>query len=471
MQKTTSIPNISILLTDLHKKLQSNPYDPIIYNQLANLYYKINQLDRAIYYYKRALYLSPNNTEIYFNLANCYVKQGFIDEAISYYYFCLKLNANFLAAMQNLGMLLIETKNFKEALPYLIRVYNEDLEIQKNFIFLEQLANCYLQSGDSKNAITILKQAINIDPMQETAQHNLAILYLRNKEYNLAIKHLKDAIQLNPNNYTASHMLSALMISNPAQAPIKYIVDLFDQYADYYEEHVVNNLHYNLPATFRNLYAKHANGISAKNTLDFGCGTGLCSIYFRDASINLIGVDISRNMLLQAKKYSYDLLIEANLQHNATFIDNYFDLIIASDVLPYFGDLNNIFKQFKCLLKNTNSNDTYKYNSNNFNMLLFNIEIYEINLPKKLNQYTLNESNMEHESNMINEKNMSNESIIEENNENFYLQKSGRYAHTLNYIESLAKKFNFSIIENIQQTIRLQDDQSLPGLLFILKHL
>lgn len=424
--QTKTIQNISILLTELQQKLQLDPYNPVIYNQLANLYYKINQIEQSIYYYKRALHISPQNPEIHFNLANCYVKKNFIPDAISHYKFCLELNPNFLIAMQNLGMLLVEIKNFQEALPYLVKVYTEDLEIQKNFVFIEQLANCYLQSGDIPNAIENLKHAINVDPTQETAHHNLAILYLRNQQHNLAIKHFNLTLQLNPNNQTALHMLAALMKNNPQQAPIEYIVNLFDQYADYYTNHVNQKLNYNLPIIFRNLYAKYANGITAKNVLDLGCGTGLCGIYFRDASINLIGVDISINMLLQAKNHAYDLLIEANLQKNSIFINNYFDLIIAADVLPYFGDLNNIFQQFKLLLQKNNASS----------MLLFNIELNE-----------------------------------HQNTKDFELQTSGRYSHNLNYIQQLAKFFDFSIIENNKQIIRTHNDQPLIGLTFLLQHL
>lgn len=424
MEKT--IPNISNLLIQLQQQLNVDPDNPTLYNQLANLYYKINQLEQSIYYYKRALYLLPNNSEIHFNLANCYVKKNFIDDAISHYKFCLELNPNFLTAMQNLGMLLIEIKDFKEALKYLIKVYDKDPEIQKNFLFLEQLANCYLQTGDLTQAIETLNIAVSVDPNQESAQHNLAILYLRNQEHELAIKHFKNTISLNPNNKTAIHMLAALTGDRPIQAPKKYIIDLFDQYAAYYENHVQQTLKYNLPMTFRNLYAKYATINTAKNALDVGCGTGLCGLYFRDATVNLIGVDISRNMLLQAKKYSYDLLIEGDLQKGSILAEDYFDLIIAADLLPYFGDLTHIFQQFKLWFKKNNAS----------NLLIFNIELNE---NPKIKDY--------------------------------YLQSSGRYAHNVDYIQQIARTLDFQIIETNKQTIRMQNNQPLIGLIFLIKDL
>ena len=46
-----------------------------------------------------------------------------------------------------------------------------------------------------------------------------------------------------------------------------------------------------------------------------GCGTGLCGAWFTDYSSQMVGVDISPNMLAQAKKkLVYDELIAADLR-------------------------------------------------------------------------------------------------------------------------------------------------------------
>ena len=266
-------------------------------------------------------------------------------------------------------------------------------------------------------------------------------MYLNVQQHSYFINHFKLALTLNPKNYTAKHMLDSLNISKISkksnttiisQTPVEYITNLFDQYASYYNSHVTEKLQYKLPAKFRDLYAKHKTTISAQHALDLGCGTGLCGVYFRDACVNLIGVDISKNMLLEARKNNcYDLLIKSNLQDKNIFKENYFDLIIAADVLPYFGELENLFLNIKNIL-NKNINNLSNINILK-NIFLFNIEL-----------------------------------IKSEPNLDFLLQPTGRYAHSVSYIEKLAKQFDFLILENITDTIRLQDDQHVAGVMFAL---
>lgn len=431
---------IKLILTDLNEKLQLDPHNPDLYNNIACLYYRINQIDNAIYHYKRSLSINPDNWQGHFNLANCYVKKNFIPDAIAHYQYSIKLNPHNIYAIQNLGMLLVDGKNFTEALPYLEKSYQLNKENKTNFEFTEQLANCYLQLGNIAKAIEYLKLATNIDGTKESAHHNLAILYLRGKNNKLAAKHFKIAVTLNPKNQTAKHMLSSLNsntnnqdIESNSKPPHQYVTSLFDQYAPYYNTHVTEKLHYNLPEKLRSLYAKHKTTISAQNTLDLGCGTGLCGIYFRDASVNLIGIDISNNMLLEAAKHRcYDLLIQANLQDNIVFKDNFFNLIIAADVLPYFGQLENLFSNIKNILNNKN------------NLFLFNIELAHMKHNKKL---TISKR---------------------VKNIDFSLQPTGRYTHTIDYIEKLAAQFNFKILENITDTIRFQHDSPVTGVIFML---
>ena len=417
MQKNTNLNNIDLAITNFNKELCINPHNPDLYNNLACLYYRMNQIDDAIYNYKRALYLNPNNWQTHYNLANCYINKNFIPDAVSHYKFSIELYPDNINAIQNLGMVLVNLEDFTEALPYLEKSYNANPENQISIEFLEHFANCYLQTGNILKATELLQQAIKLNPSKESLQHNLAILYLRSNNYNQAKYHFEITLHLNPNNQTAKHMLAALTKETTSQAPPEYIADLFDQYAGYYNKHLKETLQYKLPEKLRSIYTKYNNNsITVQNTLDLGCGTGLCGIYFRDATVNLIGVDLSKNMLHQARSLeAYDLLIQANIQKSNVFQDNYFDLIIAADIIPYIGELENLFLNIKTMLKNK---------------FLFNIELTE--------------------------------------NALFELQQTGRYAHSKNYIEQLAEKFNFKIIEGLPEIIRLQNNIPINGMIFLL---
>ena len=79
------------------------------------------------------------------------------------------------------------------------------------------------------------------------------------------------------------------------------------------------------------------------SVLDLGCGTGLAALPFRPFSDWMVGVDLSRGMLAQARaKGLYDRLVESEIL--AFLADEAqtgarYHLVIAADVFMYVDDL------------------------------------------------------------------------------------------------------------------------------------
>ncbi len=90
----------------------------------------------------------------------------------------------------------------------------------------------------------------------------------------------------------------------------------------------------------------HDLSVNKIDILELGCGSGLCGSRFVDIANSLIGTDISPDMLEAAKdKQAYTELYEADLIDALDKYQASMDLIIAMDVLCYFGDLTDIFKR------------------------------------------------------------------------------------------------------------------------------
>src|SRR5262249_10103023 len=82
-----------------------------------------------------------------------------------------------------------------------------------------------------------------------------------------------------------------------------------------------------------------------KKMLDLGCGTGLTGGAMRDVVDDITGLDISENMVeIAHEKDLYETLYVAEaadyLEDNE---DGPFDLVTATDVLPYLGFLEELF--------------------------------------------------------------------------------------------------------------------------------
>ncbi len=97
-----------------------------------------------------------------------------------------------------------------------------------------------------------------------------------------------------------------------------------------------------------------ALGDDAKDldVLDLGCGTGLAGAEFRPLARRQTGVDLSPAMLALARgRGVYDELQQAEIVRFLQETAERFDLIVAADVLNYFGDLSPVFTGIACVLR------------------------------------------------------------------------------------------------------------------------
>ena len=82
--------------------------------------------------------------------------------------------------------------------------------------------------------------------------------------------------------------------------------------------------------------------------LDLGCGTGLMEGEARSFCKKLVGIDLSGEMLKQAKnKGIYDQLIETDILKYLSEEKLNYDYFIAADVFIYIGDLSDVFRLIK----------------------------------------------------------------------------------------------------------------------------
>ena len=135
--------------------------------------------------------------------------------------------------------------------------------------------------------------------------------------------------------------------------PAAYVTGLFDQYAPRFDAHLVKALHYRGPEL---LYSalEQAGGFARTFTrfIDLGCGTGLMTKALRGRYENACGVDLSPQMIQEARKSG--LYTELQTGDLLDFLTNQradsADLILAADVFVYCGDLSGIFAQARRVL-------------------------------------------------------------------------------------------------------------------------
>lgn len=138
---------------------------------------------------------------------------------------------------------------------------------------------------------------------------------------------------------------------------------LFDRYAERFDSHLVETLHYTGPALLKDALARlqHNAGdpIRFDTVYDLGCGTGLLGAALRDMTGFLAGCDVSPRMVERARAKLradgaplYDKLSVAGLTDFLTSRPEHStDLVAAADVFIYLGELSAVFAQSARVLK------------------------------------------------------------------------------------------------------------------------
>jgi predicted TPR repeat methyltransferase len=99
------------------------------------------------------------------------------------------------------------------------------------------------------------------------------------------------------------HLIAALSGGDSERAPSEYVQQLFDQYAQKFDSHLVEVLSYSVPDKLAELLRPHAESSRAKwAMLDLGCGTGLSGAAIAPYARELVGVDLSSKMLEKARE-------------------------------------------------------------------------------------------------------------------------------------------------------------------------
>lgn len=378
------------------------------------LYLQSNQISEAEKTFKSLLKLNPQDVETLTNLGVLALKQEHPQVAVDFFTQAIALDNNHQEARNNLAATFMHYDRFENALMhYDVLLKNEPHNIE--FLYNSGVAQMAL--GHLNEAISHFEFILDKNPEHFATLNNLAAIFIRLDDKEKAKQYLLRAVHACPEDKSSQHMLHALNNdeTNPKTCP-EYAQNLFDNYALYYEKHVKNQLHYSLPMHIQNLLNDF--NLMPEKTLDLGCGTGLTGEILREKTHELWGVDISKKMLLQAKeKKIYDHLITSELILFFNENQTPFDLIVAADVLPYFGELDKLFLAVKshCSI---------------LGYFLFSTEISE-DKPWKL-------------------------------------QPSARFSHHPDYIRALCKKYGFTILVEKKVVARTQDNHALDEILYLI---
>jgi predicted TPR repeat methyltransferase len=300
---------------------------------------------------ERIIAIDPQNADAHNNLGNVLEGLGKFSEAEACYRKAIVLRPGHDPAHNNLGVILIAQRNVAEAL----KAYRRAVELDPHSAdYRYNMGNALRKSEKFHEAVAAYQEAVRLNPDHTGARQGLARTLLQAGRREEAAEVFEEWLRKEPGNPVILYLQAACLGKGaPERAPDAYIQRIFDDAADSFDGHLVDNLDYRAPALVIEALSEVLTAPNADlDILDAGCGTGLCGPLLRPYARKLVGVDLSARMLTKAAgRKTYDDLVKYELTEFLNHQSEAFDVIASADTLCYFGDLEPVLQAAARALK------------------------------------------------------------------------------------------------------------------------
>ncbi|MBF0565774.1 MAG: tetratricopeptide repeat protein [Nitrospirae bacterium] len=322
------------------KVLDNVPEYPEALYLLGVLRYQHNRDLNGAELVKRSIELSPQRADWHNTLGNIYLVEKNFSLAVESFKNSIDLVSDDANAWNNMGAALQQLNRFGDA----EAAYRKAVELNPDFIpALNNLGALLSAQGRHAESAGYLCKAIVLSPGENQSKLERGAAFYKLGRIEEAAEVYRQWTIEEPENPIAAHLYTACSGVNASpRASDAFIEAKSDEYAAQFDVKM-EQLSYAGPALIAAALAKETAPAKRFDSLDAGCGTGLCASVLKLFSRHLTGVDLSASMLKEAAKRGlYDELVKDELtgymlKHTARF-----DLIAAADTLIYFGALEEV---------------------------------------------------------------------------------------------------------------------------------
>ncbi len=234
-----------------------------------------------------------------------------------------------------------------------------------------------------------------------------------------AIRSFEHALELSPGDSMIEFRLEIARGQVPRTQPNELTRMLFDDYANRFDKHLAGSLKYRVPERVADIVRERRPQRDI-DVLDLGCGTGLTGANLGKVGGVMVGVDLSEKMLERARRLGlYTELRQNDLRHELRASPaNSYDCVIANDVFIYVGDIDDVIAATYPVLRCGGA-------------LIFSCE------------------------------------TAADDEGDFVIRPSKRYAHSRAYIERLCRAAGFDSVGFEHLDLRMEEGVPIPGFIAV----
>jgi predicted TPR repeat methyltransferase len=413
------------VLADLRRYDESiNAYDKALglqpnlaeaWNGRGNVCTRLRRYGEATAASDKALSIKPDLAEAWLGRGNVLAGERRHDDAIAAYERALSLRSDMAEAWNGCGDVFTVLKRYDQA----AAAFDKALALNPNS------AEAWLGRGTQffalkryDDAFAAYDRAAILKADFAEAWFGRGRCHCQQGRIEEAIKEDRRALELGGERELILYELAQLGAEEaPTATPEGLVKNIFDDYAETFDDHLVNKLKYQTPAKLFSLI--EAADLKKPDVLDLGCGTGLMGEKLRPIAKSLTGVDLSEGMLKKAQQRAiYDELACSEISGFLSAHSQQYDLVVASDVFVYVGDLAAVFQSARKALKHDG-------------LFCFSVEAIDTG--------------------------------------SFVLRTTGRYAHSREYLEALAATHGFAPETIAPTIIRQESSKDVRGYICMMR--
>jgi tetratricopeptide (TPR) repeat protein len=206
-------------IAEARTALSIDPQNSEAYQFLGLGLYSTGQYEAAVHAYAESLAREANNPDTYYDMGIALYADGVLPAAVTAYNKAIRLRPAFWEAHSNLALILHEEGKLKEAIAEYReakRIAPEQASIRNN------LGNTYCDQGDFDAAVAELRELYREHPEWQQGHACMASAYMAKRNYHSAVQELHLAVQENPTGSTEHRILGqALSLDNQPEEALR----------------------------------------------------------------------------------------------------------------------------------------------------------------------------------------------------------------------------------------------------------
>ena len=181
----------------------------IVYANLGNIYFSLDDFDRAKTYYELSINLNKKNEKVYFNLGTAYLKLDDLVKSKENFTSAISLNSNYTNAYINLGIVNKKLDLLDESIKCFEKAIDTNMnesEIYYNY------ANTLLKLEQYNLGLSLFYKALSLNCKDKyKVFYSIGLVHQYKNQFNKAIEAFNKSIELK-NDYADAHFAKATIL-------------------------------------------------------------------------------------------------------------------------------------------------------------------------------------------------------------------------------------------------------------------